>query len=134
MMAFFGGTLIGLAGVLLLALNGRVLGVSGILGGILDAPDKRWRAAFLAGMFFTGFGFALFEPVTFLNTLERSWSAMVAAGLLVGFGTRLGGGCTSGHGICGMSRLSPRSIVATIVFMAAGAAVVFGIQYLGGMI
>jgi len=118
--AAIGGVLIGLSAVLLMLSTGRIAGVSGIFGGLLNlrGEDKGWRIAFLAGLILApviagwiGYGMAV-------PTLPASWAVIVAAGLLVGFGTRLGGGCTSGHGICGIGRLSVRSIVATIVFMA----------------
>jgi uncharacterized membrane protein YedE/YeeE len=124
--ALLGGCLIGIASVLLMVLTGRIAGISGILGGALSmaAGDKAWRLAFLVGLIgapmVTGlFGRRLPEP-----QMPTSWFLIVAAGLLVGFGTRLGGGCTSGHGVCGMARLSRRSIVATIVFMVSAAIVV----------
>jgi uncharacterized membrane protein YedE/YeeE len=119
--AAIGGALIGLSAALLMLLVGRVAGISGILGGCLmpGAGDRGWRLAFLAGL--------LLAPVTALALgtdlpvppMPASWLIVVGAGLLVGFGTRLGGGCTSGHGVCGVARLSPRSITATVVFMAA---------------
>ncbi len=125
--AFLGGLLIGLASLLLLAYNGRVCGISGILGGLIRMPsqENRWQLAFVLGLFAGGLGFAWFNPEALRNELVRSTYALVAAGLLVGFGTRLGGGCTSGHGVCGIGRFSVRSVVATLVFMAVGAIVVF---------
>jgi hypothetical protein len=118
--AAIGGVLIGLSAVLLMLLTGRLAGISGIFSGLLNlrGEDKGWRMAFIAGLIlapviagWVGYGMA--PP-----KLPASWAVIVAAGLLVGFGTRLGGGCTSGHGICGIGLLSVRSIVATIVFMA----------------
>lgn len=135
--ALFGGALIGTASVLFLAYNGRVCGISGILGGLLgpSSRDWSWRVAFLAGLFAGGLFFAWFSPAALRNELARSTYALVAAGLLVGFGTRLGGGCTSGHGVCGIGRFSHRSLVATLVFMAVGAAVVFFVQrFQGGIV
>jgi len=117
--AAIGGVLIGLSAVLLMLSTGRIAGIAGIFGGLLNlrSEDKGWRIAFIAGLILApviaglvGYGMAAPE-------LPASWGVIVAAGLLVGFGTRLGGGCTSGHGICGIGRLSPRSIAATIIFM-----------------
>jgi uncharacterized protein len=117
--ALLGGALIGLASVLLMLLLGRIAGISGILAGCfyLTGYDKGWRVAFLAGLvaaplIASAAGFPLLPP-----QMPASWIIVAAAGLLVGFGTRLGGGCTSGHGVCGVARLSPRSIAATIIFM-----------------
>src|SRR5687768_15795972 len=117
--ALAGGVLIGLASVWLLAANGRIAGISGILHGLFAQPpgDRDWRMAFLAGLLTAGFAW------TFIfgsDSQERNLAAMAFAGLLVGFGTRLGGGCTSGHGVCGLGRLSLRSLVAVCVFMVAG--------------
>jgi hypothetical protein len=124
--AAIGGALIGLAAVLLTLFTGRIAGISGIFGGCLSlgAGDKGWRIAFIAGLILAPLagglvGFPLAAP-----EMPASYVVIVAAGLLVGFGTRLGGGCTSGHGICGIARLSPRSIVATAIFMAMAVAVV----------
>jgi len=124
--ALFGGALIGLASALLMLLTGRIAGISGILGGALTLAkgDKGWRLAFIAGLiaapFASGFfGHPLPEP-----QMPASWLLIVVAGLLVGFGSRLGGGCTSGHGVCGIARLSARSIAATAIFMATAVVVV----------
>ncbi len=124
--AAVGGALIGLAAVLLMLLAGRVAGISGILSGCLATGngDRGWRLAFLGGLILaplTGAvaGYGLTAP-----RMPTSLGVIVAAGLLVGFGTRLGGGCTSGHGICGIARLSPRSITATAMFMATAILVV----------
>jgi len=115
-----GGILIGLAAVWLLAVNGRIAGVSGILHGFFQSKGERaWRFAFLAGLIAAGFAWHLYAgPAPAREGFSLGWVA--AAGLLVGFGTRLGGGCTSGHGICGLGRLSLRSLVAVAVFMALG--------------
>lgn len=119
-----GGALIGLAAVLLLVLDGRIAGVSGILGGLLDAPgDRGWRLAFLAGL---PLGAALYAATA--GGLPQSlpgWPTLLLAGLLVGFGTRLGSGCTSGHGVCGLARRSPRSLAATATFIATGMITVY---------
>ena len=117
--ALAGGALIGLASVWLLAANGRIAGISGILHGIFAQPpgDRPWRAAFIAGLIAAGLVWHAFVPA---EISKGNSLAMALAGMLVGFGTRMGGGCTSGHGVCGLGRLSLRSLVAVIVFMAAG--------------
>jgi uncharacterized membrane protein YedE/YeeE len=131
--ALSGGALIGLAASLLLLLNGRVLGITGIVAG-LAGPDARWRALFVAGMILGGVAVARVLPGAFTSTIHLPVVPLVIGGLLVGFGTRLANGCTSGHGICGISRLSPRSITATAVFMGTGALAVFVIRHvLGGL-
>ena len=125
--ALAGGALIGVATSLMLALHGRVLGISGVVGGSLGRPDadSAWRGAFLAGLVVGGFLLVAFLPQQVTFELDRSLPVVALAGLLVGFGTRMGNGCTSGHGVCGLSRLSVRSLVATCTFMAAGFATVF---------
>jgi uncharacterized membrane protein YedE/YeeE len=122
-----GGLLIGLASAGMLVLNGRIAGISGITGGALKLAkgDSLWRLLFVAGLLVGGFAYHAFAPGAFAMTLERSSAALVAAGLLVGFGTQMGNGCTSGHGICGLSRFSVRSLVAVVAFMATAAATVF---------
>ena len=122
--ALIGGALIGLAASLLLLLNGRVLGVTGIVAG-LAGPDALWRAFLIAGMIAGALAVARLMPGSLASTEHQPALAIIGGGLLVGFGTRLANGCTSGHGICGVSRLSPRSITATLVFMAMGALAVF---------
>jgi len=119
--ALIGGGLIGLAASLLLLGNGRIAGVSGILGGLILGPrgDRAWRAFFLSGLLGAGILAAVFSPHS-LGDSPRTWPTLIVAGLLVGVGTRLGQGCTSGHGVCGISRLSTRSLVATALFIAAG--------------
>ena len=119
--AVIGGVLIGVASALLMLLNGRIAGISGILGGALTTStgDKIWRLSFIAGLIAApiivgALGHPLSEP-----QMPTSWLRIVAAGVLVGFGARYGGGCTSGHGVCGIARLSARSIVATGVFMVS---------------
>ena len=121
--SLMGGILIGISATAMLGLLGRVAGISGILGGLLarDASGGPWRTAFVAGLLVGGCGFAFVEPAAFAMTLNRSTPALAAAGLLVGFGSRLGSGCTSGHGVCGLSRGSQRSLVAVITFMVTGA-------------
>ena len=116
-----GGILIGIAASVLLVGSGRVAGISGILGGILvpTKGDRLWRWLFVLGMVSAG-AFASVVAPHYISPSPRPLPAVIAAGLLVGIGTRLGSGCTSGHGVCGVSRLSPRSLVATVVFIAAG--------------
>lgn len=131
--ALAGGILLGLASAAFILLNGRVLGISGILGGLLipRRGDAGWRVAFLLGLLAAPFVLSLAAPgLLRAPTIDAGTLSLVAAGLLVGFGTRYGSGCTSGHGVCGLSRLSPRSLVATLAFMAAGFATVFVIRHL----
>lgn len=136
--SFLGGVLIGLSATGLLLLSGRIAGISGIVGGLLaplESGDRGWRIGFLAGLLAGGAALAARVPDLFAITVERSTVAVVAAGLLVGFGTRLGGGCTSGHGVCGISRGSRRSIVATLTFMAVAGVVTYVVTHvLGGRI
>jgi uncharacterized membrane protein YedE/YeeE len=130
-----GGVLLGLSATTLLVLNGRIAGVAGILRGTLQPQkgDVAWRVLFLAGLFTGGTAFALLRPESF-GSSPRPLAAVVVAGLLVGVGVRLSNGCTTGHGICGMSRFSKRSIVATMTFMSAAAAVTFLCQHvIGGL-
>ncbi len=124
--AAIGGALIGLAAVLLMLLTGRIAGVSGILGGCLsfETRDKGWRIAFIAGLILAPLTGALAGFPVALPEMPAGWLVIVAAGLLVGFGARLGGGCTSGHGVCGIARLSPRSLAATGIFMGTAIVVV----------
>lgn len=131
--ALVGGALIGLASALLMLLSGRIAGISGILGGCLapGAGDRDWRLAFLAGLIAAPVIGALAGYPLPLPQMPASWPLIVSGGLLVGFGTRLGGGCTSGHGVCGMARFSQRSIAATIIFMAVAIAVVFVMRHGG---
>ena len=128
-----GGLLIGLAAALFLFLNGRIAGISGILGGLLRpaAGDMAWRVAFILGLVGAPLLFQLFSPLPAVQ-IDADTATLVAAGLLVGVGTRYGSGCTSGHGVCGLSRLSPRSLVATGAFMAAGFVTVFLVRHLIG--
>jgi hypothetical protein len=123
----FGGILIGCAADLLLLINGRIAGISGILGGIVAAPtsgERGWRAAFIIGLI-AGAGLYSFFANGLYVQLQANAPTLIVAGLLVGFGTRLGSGCTSGHGVCGLARRSPRSLAATLLFMAIAALTVF---------
>ncbi len=128
-----GGILLGIASAMFVLLNGRILGISGILGGLL-APrmgDIGWRFAFLLGMGAAPMVFGAVMPPELLPAvrIDASEPVIALAGVLVGLGTRYGSGCTSGHGVCGLSRLSPRSLVATLSFMAAGFATVFLVRH-----
>ncbi len=129
-----GGIILGVASALFILINGRVLGISGILGGLLPpkAGDTFWRLAFLAGMFASPWVFNILAPAEFITTpqIDADLVMLVIAGLLVGIGTRYGSGCTSGHGVCGLSRMSPRSLVATLSFMAAGFLTVYVVRQL----
>ena len=121
-----GGILIGLAAAMLVLLNGRIAGISGIVGGLLvpRRGEIGWRIAFVAGLLLAPLLVSLFGYAV-VPRIDAGFGVLVAAGLLVGVGTSYGSGCTSGHGVCGLSRLSPRSLVATAAFMAAGIATVF---------
>ena len=132
--ALAGGALIGVAAAMFLLLNGRVAGISGIVGGLLKpvGGDVGWRIAFVIGLMVAPLVYGLFAAVPHLQ-IDASPVALVVAGLLVGVGTRYGSGCTSGHGVCGLSRLSTRSLVATLSFMGAGFATVFVIRHLFGL-
>lgn len=129
-----GGLLIGTASATLLLLHGRVAGISGIVGGLLDpgSADRGWRVAFVAGLLAAGAIAYALVPAQFGDGGVTSPVGLVVAGLLVGVGTRLGGGCTSGHGVCGMSRLAPRSLTATALFMIVAMATVFITRHLVG--
>lgn len=126
-----GGVLIGLAAALFILFNGRIAGISGILGGLLEWPrgDIAWRIAFLLGLIGAPLVYSLAAPLPAVQ-VDAGTATLVAAGLLVGIGTRYGAGCTSGHGVCGLSRRSPRSMVATLAFMAAGFLTVFIVRHL----
>jgi len=132
-MAFAGGTLIGFAALSMLYFNGRIMGVSGILGGILNPKTLKeaWRYFFLLGILLGGVFISKAIPFSLENTLSRNPFELLLAGALVGWGTRLGSGCTSGHGICGVSRLSPRSLLATVTFMILGFLTVWIMRKLG---
>jgi len=129
--ALAGGLLIGAAVAMFALLNGRVAGISGIVGGLLRPTkgDVAWRAAFVLGLLAAPALYGLFAPLPAAH-IDAGYAALVAAGLLVGIGTRYAAGCTSGHGVCGLSRLSPRSLVATAAFMGAGFATVFVLRHL----
>lgn len=130
-----GGFLIGLSAVLLLALNGRIAGISGIVGGLVfdgKAGDRSWRGLFLLGLL-AGAALAALLPIPAPAASTLHWLPLAGAGLLVGFGTRLGTGCTSGHGICGLARFSKRSFVAVFTFMGFGFLTVFVIRH-GGVL
>lgn len=131
--ALMGGVLIGISVSLMLFWNGRVTGISGIINGAMSPVkgDTLWRVLFIAGLFLGGLLMGQMSPQVFENSTSKDLVTTVIAGLLVGFGTILGSGCTSGHGVCGISRMSPRSLVATIVFMIAGVAAVFIFKKLG---
>jgi len=137
-----GGVMLGLAAALFALLTGRILGISGILGGLRlrghGAGDRAWRVSFLLGLlaapmlWMAGEGWGLAQPGMMIDAMviDADWGMLIAAGLLVGLGTRYGAGCTSGHGVCGLSRLSPRSLVATMAFMGAGFATVYVLRHI----
>ena len=129
-----GGIVLGIASALFILINGRILGISGILGGLLPPKlgDATWRIAFLLGMFAAPTVFHAVVPAEYITAprIEATEWMIVVAGLLVGVGTRYASGCTSGHGVCGLSRLSPRSLVATASFMSAGFVTVYVVRHL----
>ena len=129
--ALIGGLLIGLAAAMFALLNGRIAGISGVLGGLFKPMrgDVAWRVAFIGGLIVAPLAYAIFSSLPTVQ-IDASYGALIAAGLLVGVGTRYGSGCTSGHGVCGLSRLSPRSLVATATFMSAGFVTVFVLRHL----
>jgi len=126
-----GGVVLGAAVALLVLANGRVAGISGIVGGLLKprGGDIGWRLAFIAGLLLSPLVYSGFAGVPRI-TIDASFPIMILAGLVVGIGVRYGGGCTSGHGVCGISRLSPRSVVATVAFIATGFATVYVLRHL----
>ena len=124
-----GGALIGTAAAILLLMNGRIAGVSGILGGIFSSTDRRWRCVFIVGIICGAAIYDRFYSGLTVHIVANNLT-LIGAGLLVGFGTRLGSGCTSGHGVCGLARRSPRSLVATATFMLFGILTVFLIRHL----
>jgi uncharacterized membrane protein YedE/YeeE len=129
-----GGLVLGLASAMFVLLNGRVLGISGIIGGLLRprAGDLSWRICFVLGMVAAPAAWVALTGRAIEARIDAGWLMVIIAGLLVGVGTRYGAGCTSGHGVCGLSRMSPRSLVATLAFMAAGFIIVFFIRHLLG--
>lgn len=129
--ALAGGVLIGLAATLLLWLNGRIAGISGIVGGVLlpQRGEVAWRLAFLLGLVAAGAAWLWWVPGAYAPRQGFPPALLVAAGLLVGFGTRMGNGCTSGHGVCGLGRLSPRSLAAVLVFMATAIATTYIVRH-----
>ncbi|WP_057831878.1 YeeE/YedE family protein [Colwellia sp. TT2012] len=131
--ALFGGALIGVSALLLLIFNGRIAGISGILYSAIQPADndRLWRWLFLLGLML-GVFFAMNPTTPLPSDIEASWPLLIIAGLLVGFGSKIGNGCTSGHAICGLGRLSPRSIVATIIFMITAALTVFITRHILG--
>lgn len=132
--SLLGGMLIGLSASLLLLCDGKIAGISGILGGILTPvqKDTSWRILFMSGLLAGGVLLRLVSPQVFAMEINRSTTILILAGLCVGFGTRLGNGCTSGHGVCGLSRFSQRSLVATVTFIATGMLTVFVVNHLFG--
>ena len=126
-----GGLLIGVATTMLLLFNGRVAGITGILGGLLrpKAGDIGWRLAFVLGLLGAPLVYGLAAPLPSVH-IDADTASLIVAGLLVSVGTRYGSGCTSGHGVCGLSRLSPRALVATLTFMGAGFVTVFVLRHL----
>ena len=132
--ALIGGALIGLAAAILLLLNGRIAGVSGISGGLtaLNKGDMMWRVFFLGGLVIGALAYGFAEPSSTAITISDSLPVLVLGGLAVGFGTRMGGGCTSGHGVCGIARVSVRSLVATGTFMVVAMATVFIVRHMVG--
>lgn len=130
-----GGILIGVAASLLILANGRIAGISGIVAGIMrmEKGEVWWRVAFVAGILVSPWLYGLFSPLPEFHFDSVSWALLGPAGLLVGFGSRLGSGCTSGHGVCGLSRLSKRSLVATVLFMVSGAITVWIVRHCLGV-
>lgn len=131
--ALAGGALIGVASAIFVLFNGRIAGITGILGGLFRPKlrDIGWRLAFIIGLIAAPFAWLLFAPLPEIQ-IDASNTLLAVAGLIVGIGTRYGSGCTSGHGVCGISRLSPRSIIATIAFMATGVLTVYVVRHVLG--
>ncbi|CFR16086.1 YeeE/YedE family protein [Yersinia kristensenii] len=129
--ALAGGALLGIAVIILLLCNGRIAGISGILGGLLPpkAGDISWRVAFILGLVAAPVIYSLFTALPVIQ-IDAGWPVLIVAGLLVGIGTRYGAGCTSGHGVCGLARFSPRSLLATLSFMFAGFGTVWLVRHL----
>ena len=133
--ALAGGALIGISAALFILLNGRIAGITGIIGGLFKPAkgDVVWRIAFTLGLIIAPIVWLLFDKLPEI-TIDADYGLLIAAGLIVGFGARLGSGCTSGHGVCGISRLSPRSIIATLAFMGTGFLTVFVARHLLGWV
>jgi len=133
--AFFGGILLGAAAALYVILHGRILGISGIVSGLLSPKegDIDWRLSLILGILSAPFLASIFFDIHTITVIDADWFALILAGVLVGFGANYGSGCTSGHGVCGLSRLSPRSLVATLSFMSAGFLIVFVIRHVLGL-
>lgn len=133
--AFFGGMLLGIAAALYVILHGRILGISGIVSGLLTPKegDVNWRLSLILGLLSAPLWASLLLDLHTTTVIDADWLAIIIAGLFVGFGAHYGSGCTSGHGVCGLSRLSPRSLVATISFMSAGFLTVFVIRHVLGL-
>ena len=133
--AFLGGILLGLAAALYVILHGRILGISGIVSGLLSPKegDIQWRLSLVLGLLSAPILASLFFGIHTITVIDADWIAIIIAGVLVGFGANYGSGCTSGHGVCGLSRLSPRSLVATLSFMSAGFLIVFVIRHVLGL-
>ena len=134
MTALAGGILIGLAATVLIACNGRIAGISGIVGSLLarrGEGETAWRLAFVLGLILAPVFYRIVATLP-VSHIEAGWTELIVAGLLVGYGSRLGSGCTSGHGVCGLSRLSPRSLAATATFMVAGFITVFLVRHVVG--
>jgi uncharacterized membrane protein YedE/YeeE len=133
--SLLGGALIGLSAVLLMALNGRIAGITGVLSGLLPpvpAQDWAWRAAFLVGMVLSPFAYGALAGQPVMIEVAASSGLLLLSGAIVGIGVTYGSGCTSGHGVCGLARMSPRSIAATLVFMPTAAATVFFVRHVMG--
>jgi len=133
--ALLGGIMLGIAATLYILLHGRILGISGIISGLLSpkSGDVNWRLTLVLGIVSAPFWAALLFDIHAKSVIDADWPAIVIAGMLVGFGANYGSGCTSGHGICGLSRLSPRSLVATLTFMSAGFLMVFVLRNMLGL-
>ena len=134
--SLIGGALLGLGSAAMLAFNGRIAGISGIIGGLLergaDRAEQAWRGMFVVGMLLGGIGLQVLAPASMPGAATNSLPLLVVAGLLVGFGTRMGGGCTSGHGVCGISRVSTRSLIATAMFMGSAMLTVALVRHVFG--
>ena len=132
--ALAGGAIIGLAAALLVLFNGRIAGISGIIGGLIrpKTGDISWRLAFMLGLIAAPIVWQFFTPLPNIQ-IDTSYTLLAIAGLITGIGTRYGAGCTSGHGICGLSRISPRSIIATLAFMGTGFVTVYLMRHVLGV-